>query len=378
MSKIRHKSMKYYINLFSPNTALAFSESDQEISGFRISRKAYVKNQHINIGDKFICYCTKIQRFIGILEITSNFFIDSKPIFTQEDDPFTLRFKVRSIAWLLFEKGIPIHENIIWNHLSFTQKLPSDSTRWTYMVFSSPRLWPKEDCEDLEQVILQQQSEMKYYTFSEAERKKVRSLTKVRVSSKKEMVIEIPDETSQNKVNTSKEERESIQMQATLAEIGEKLGYKIWLPKSDRSRVLNKWKPLQNSTLLENLPLVFNGPTLKVIENINVLWIKRHSIVRAFEIEGTTAIYSGILRMADLLALQPMLDIKIHIVASIQRREAVFEQINRPVFAFMKKGPLTEICTFISYESVKELRKEPHLEHMNDSIVDEYVEYSND
>ena len=50
--------MKYYINLFSPNTALAFSESDQEISGFRISRKAYVENQHINIGDKFICYCT--------------------------------------------------------------------------------------------------------------------------------------------------------------------------------------------------------------------------------------------------------------------------------------------------------------------------------
>ena len=92
--------MKYYINLFSPNTALAFSESNQEISGFRISRKAYVENQHINIGDKFICYCTKIQRFIGILEITSNFFIDSKPIFTQEDDPFTLRFKVKPIAWL--------------------------------------------------------------------------------------------------------------------------------------------------------------------------------------------------------------------------------------------------------------------------------------
>ena len=115
---------------------------------------------------------------------------------------------------------------------------------------------------------------------------------------------------------------------------------------------------------------MFDGPTLKVIENIDVLWIKRHSIVRAFEVEGTTAIYSGILRMADLLALQPMLDIKIHIVASIERREAVF--------AFMEKGPLAEICTFISYESVKELRKEPHLEHMNDSIVDEYVEYSND
>ena len=104
-----------------------------------------------------------------------------------------MRFKVRPIAWLPLEKGIPIHENIIWNHLSFTQKLSSDSTRWTYMVFSSPRLWPKEDCEYLEQVILQQQSEMKDYPFSEAEKKKVRSLTKVRVSSEKETVIEIPD-----------------------------------------------------------------------------------------------------------------------------------------------------------------------------------------
>lgn len=129
--------MKYYINLFSPNTALAFSESDQEISGFRISRKAYVENQHINIGDKFICYCTKIQRFIGILEITSNFFIDSKPIFTQEDDPFTLRFKVKPIAWLPLEKGIPIHKNIIWDHLSLPkscQMIVPDGLIWYFPV----------------------------------------------------------------------------------------------------------------------------------------------------------------------------------------------------------------------------------------------------
>lgn len=37
--------MNYFIDLFSPNTALAFSESNQTISGFRISRKAYVENK---------------------------------------------------------------------------------------------------------------------------------------------------------------------------------------------------------------------------------------------------------------------------------------------------------------------------------------------
>ena len=65
------------------------------------------------------------------------------------------------------------------------------------MVFSTLRLWPKENCEYFKQVILQQQSEMKDYPFSGAEKKKVRSLTKVRVSSEKETVIKIPDETSQ-------------------------------------------------------------------------------------------------------------------------------------------------------------------------------------
>jgi hypothetical protein len=39
------------------------------------------------------------------------------------------------------------------------------------------------------------------------------------------------------------------------------------------------------------------------------------SIVRAFEVEHTTSVYSGILRMADLLALQPNMDIKLQFVA---------------------------------------------------------------
>lgn len=371
--------MKYFINLFSPNTALAFSESDQTISGFRISRKTYVENQKIGVGDKFICYCTKIQRFIGILEITSLPFIDKTPIFTKEEDPFILRFKVKIIVWLSLEKGIPIYDDIIWNSLSMTKDLPKGSTNWTYMVFSSPRLWPSKDCKYLEQVLLQQKSEMKDFPFSEKDKKKIKTSKRVRISNERETIIEIPEEECDDiDVNESREERESIAIQALLSEIGEKLEYKIWLPRSDRSRVLNKWIPKHNNTLLEELPLVFDGPTLKVIENIDVLWIKRHSIVRAFEVEGTTAIYSGILRMADLLSLQPMLDIKIHIVASIKRREAVFEQINRPVFALMEKGPLALLCTYIAYDSVRELGKEPHLEHMNDSIIDEYEEFAND
>jgi hypothetical protein len=199
----------------------------------------------------------------------------------------------------------------------------------------------------------------------------------------KEVTVSVPDdEEDKTEIVETKDIgnniRESLRVQAKLAEIGEKLGMKIWIPSSDRSRVLESWKPKQKSVLLEDLPLVFDGTTLNTIKNIDVLWIKRRSIIRAFEVEDKTSIYSGILRMADLLALQPMLDIKIHIVAPADRRDEVFKQISRPVFSVMEKGPLAEICTYISYNSIDDLSKERQLEFMKDTIVDQYTEYFED
>ncbi|GAB4303909.1 MAG: hypothetical protein Kow0068_26010 [Marinilabiliales bacterium] len=370
--------MNYYIDLFSPETAKAFSNSSKEISGFRISRKTYVENQGIDKGDRFICYCTKIQRLIGVLEVTSKYFIDDSPIFSKTEDPFVLRFKVKPIVWLPLEKGIPIHDDLFWLNLSFTKDLPKDSNRWTYMVFSSPRLWPEEDCQFIEKKLIEQSKILKEYPFSESDEKKIKT-PKIRISSKKEITVSVPenDEEDMNGSVEPKEQRDSIKIQAKLSEIGEKLGFKIWLPMSDRARVLNVWK--QNSdVLLEELPLVFDDTTLKTIKNIDVLWIKGRSIVRAFEVEDTTSIYSGILRMADLLSLQPMLDIKIHIVAPDSRRDSVFQQITRPVFAVMEKGPLSELCSYISYDSVIQISKENKLKHMTDSIVDDYIEYAED
>lgn len=377
--------MNYYVDLFTPETAYAFAKSSQDISGFRISRKTYVENQNIGPGDRFICYVVRIQRFVGILEVKGSYFVDDKPTFANENDPFVLRFKVEPVVWLPLENGIPIREDFIWNKLSFTKSLtkePKDSARWNYMVYSSPRLWPKEDCEYLEGVLKKQAKKLTDYPFNENDQKKLKA-HKIKVSSMKEVTVSVPDdEEDKTEIVKTKDVgnniRESLRVQAKLAEIGEKLGMKIWLPSSDRTRVLESWKPKQDNVLLEDLPLVFDGTTLNTIKNIDVLWIKRRSIIRAFEVEDKTSIYSGILRMADLLALQPMLDIKIHIVAPADRRDEVFKQISRPVFSVMEKGPLSELCSYISYYSVYELSKERQLEFMKDTIVDEYSEYFED
>lgn len=125
---------------------------------------------------------------------------------------------------------------------------------------------------------------------------------------------------------------------------------------------------------LDVLPLNYDDTTIKTIEQIDVLWLKGRSIVRAFEVEHTTSIYSGILRMADLLALQPNMDIKLHIVAPSDRREKVFTEIHRPVFSLLDRGPLSDTCTFISYDSIRELSLLKHLTHLSDSVLDEYAE----
>jgi len=370
--------MNYYIDLFSPETSIAFEKSSRDVSGFRISRKTYVENQKIGPGDKFICYVTRLQRFIGLLEIKSKPFQDDKPIFTKENDPFLLRFKVTPIVWLPLEKSIPIHQDFIWNTLSFTKGLSKDSNKWTYMVFSSPRLWPKEDCIFLEKTLLEQAQKQITYNFSVDDQKKLRT-PRIRISSKKEVTVSVPDDEEVEEIEqiplTEKERRNSIMVQAKLAEIGETLDFKIWLPNNDRARVLEIWKPKEDA-LLEELPLVFDETTLRTIRNIDVLWIRRRSIFRAFEVEDTTSIFSGILRMADLLALQPMLDIKIHIVAPNERRSVVFTQINRPVFADIAGRQLSEVCSYISYDSVFKLAQEKKLRHMNDTIIDDYSEYN--
>jgi len=172
---------------------------------------------------------------------------------------------------------------------------------------------------------------------------------------------------------TAAEVRESTKVQALLASIGAKMGMRIWIPRSDRNSVLAEWES-GHELLLDELPLNYDETTLRTIEQIDVLWLRRRAIVRAFEVEHTTSIYSGILRMADLLALQPNMDIKLHIVAPAERREKVFQEIRRPVFSLLEKGPLSESCTFLSYDSVRELAKEKHLAHLSDDVLEEYAE----
>lgn len=91
------------------------------------------------------------------------------------------------------------------------------------------------------------------------------------------------------------------------------------------------------------------------IENIDVVWkFGPYSIKSAFEIEHSTSIYSGILRLSDLRAEAPNSNYPLFIVASDDRKRRVFEELKRPTFS----GPclrLNEVIRFLGYEKLREI-----------------------
>lgn len=364
--------MAYYLDLFSPLTYKAFLTSARDITGFRAKQRNAASK--LKPGDVLMCYLTKVSRWVGALEITSEMFEDSTPRFVSNEDPFVIRFKVKPLVVLEPEFGIPIREDLVWNNLSFTTHLPKEGSQWTGPLRSSLKLMDKNDGDFLLKLLKAQSQNPEEYPLDNELYEKY--LTRTTTVHQTDVPVSIPEDADNqlSEVIEEKEFRESVKIQALLAIIGEKMGFKIWLPRNDRNLVLQEWKP-EGDVLLNTLPLNYDVVTIKTIEQIDVLWLKRRSIIRAFEIEHTTSIYSGILRMADLLALQPNMDIKLHIVAPEERKEKVFSEIQRPVFSLLEKGALSQYCTYLSYDSIRELSREKHLGNLSHTVLEDYEEF---
>lgn len=143
------------------------------------------------------------------------------------------------------------------------------------------------------------------------------------------------------------------EIQYHLLKLGAELGLDVWVARNDRGKRHNGELLGSMSGMLDELPTQFNEATNRTIELIDVLWLKGNTIIAAFEIEATTSIYSGLLRMSDLLAPQPNLDLALYLVAPDDRRAKVRQEIARPTFAYREK-PLPRVCGFVSFEKLTE------------------------
>ncbi len=139
------------------------------------------------------------------------------------------------------------------------------------------------------------------------------------------------------------------QIQWLLAKLGHKFGCQVWIASNDQSKVWNG--QVLGDLSIKSLPtLGLDSSSQKIISLIDVVWLKgSKQIAAAFEIEHTTSIYSGILRMSDLVSLSPNLNFPLYLVAPSKRMDKVRRELSRPTFQTLE---LHKRCGYFSDEAL--------------------------
>ena len=125
------------------------------------------------------------------------------------------------------------------------------------------------------------------------------------------------------------------EIQGWLGDLGLALGYAVWVAANDGNRPYGAGRLADQC--LERLPdgLACN-PAADAIRLIDVLWVDQAagSVAAAFEVEHTTSIYSGIVRMLDLaLGIEDAAARNFFLVAPDERETDVRAQFARPAFS---------------------------------------------
>jgi type II restriction enzyme len=151
-----------------------------------------------------------------------------------------------------------------------------------------------------------------------------------------------------------REESEHTTMQHLLIKIGRALNYNVHVARNDRHRS-SQGDSFAMLTLPELPPQHWPSEVMDTVTLIDAIWLKPGTgeIVCAFEIEKSTSIYSGILRLEDLARSIPRCMCKLYLVAPNDREKEVMAQLARPAFrsdlenisfAFLPFKELSENC----------------------------------
>jgi type II restriction enzyme len=142
------------------------------------------------------------------------------------------------------------------------------------------------------------------------------------------------------------EDRTHADIQGWLRDLGIALGFSVWIASNDRNRPYGNGH-LADGCLDRLSHMLEASPAAETIRLIDVLWVETSTgnVAAAFEVEHTTSIYSGIVRMLDLALGLGQAAQSLFLVAPDARESDVREQLKRP--AFSRIGDLD--VRFISY-----------------------------
>lgn len=350
--------MEYWINLFTGKSWDESKVKDRKVTGFSQKRSGFL--ERIKPGDIFLNYLAGIQRWIGASEVVG---ISSNKDKIWEGDDYPIRFDVIPRIELEIENAVLMEE--LKGKVSF-YKDEKDKGKYKGIVRGSPNHIDKADGGYILSVLKEHEKNPKNIPWDRtlySGYKRGFIAERTSLDGKHETIeVSIPEKEEISHVETPKTENEHLKIQYNLLKLGSEMGLSLWIANNDKSKVFDGSPLAEIPNIITKLPISFDEATLKTIELIDVLWLKDKTIVAAFEIESTTSIYSGLLRMSDLISLQPNIDINLFIVAPLSRREKVLQEITRPTFALLHKS-MPKICGYISFEDL--LEKIKGLKHLN-------------
>ncbi|HEX2911013.1 MAG TPA: hypothetical protein VH186_09415 [Chloroflexia bacterium] len=149
-----------------------------------------------------------------------------------------------------------------------------------------------------------------------------------------------------------KEESEHTRMQYLLIKVGRALNYQVFVARNDRHRSYNG-----QSFALLTIPELPDTSWASEVEDtvslIDVIWLRpdTREIVAAFEVEKSTSIYSGLLRMEDLARSIPGCTCHFYLLAPSSREKEVLAQFSRPAF---RHSQIDNSLSFITFEGLSE------------------------
>lgn len=130
------------------------------------------------------------------------------------------------------------------------------------------------------------------------------------------------------------QDRTHTEVQGWLRDLGHGLGFDVWIAANDRSRPHGAGALGDRCLLALPEPLA-SAPGSDAVKLIDVLWLERGTatVAAAFEVEHTTSIYSGIIRLLDLaLGAAESTVHGLFLVAPDAREGEVRAQLLRPAF----------------------------------------------
>jgi hypothetical protein len=347
--------MNYWLDLFTGTTWDEFQKAGSSVSGFSSRMKNSVGR--IEKGDILLCYLTGVMRWVGALKVLGPS-RDNRQIWDNAE--FPSRLEVEPVVLLKPEHGIPM--DALEGKVDFYEG-PQHRGKFKAFLRGSPAKFHRNSDGDLILALLREADKnpvirpvdlkkLARKPFFKAERRKGKKTV--------DAIVSVPETEETNEaVQISGEEKkltastQHTEIQYHLLKLGSDMELNVWVARNDRSKSWNGEALGTIKGMVAELPTQFNEVTNRTIELIDVPWLRGNSIVAAFEIECTTAIYSGLLRMSDLLALQPNIDIRLYLVAPDERRDKVEQELLRPTFT-LRERPLQEICGFLPFTALIE------------------------